>query len=265
MKFSFFSSSTQFVQGKSLHQVHQALQDNEPFWLDVYQPTDVDLRLLALIFHIHPLTIEDMLSDDEIREKCELFDKYLFLCLQTFTQEDPFMESFYYLLLFPWCVVSVRFTPLVHPLHVLIRLTTSRKQRDWAPDWIVYAILDDIMDGFLPVIKALEFDVDSIDDLVLILKSNEQEDMLTRIRGASKKVTQFMRLLHFKDEVVKSFSNRSTKYVHQDTLWYVRDIQDHIATLHQALQITKENLHNAHNIYLSQVSVELSKVIWDEH
>ena len=47
-------------------------------------------------------------------------------------------------------------------------------------DWISYALIDDITDTFGPLIQSIEYEVDSIDELVLILKEAEQSDMLRR-------------------------------------------------------------------------------------
>ena len=47
-------------------------------------------------------------------------------------------------------------------------------------DWISYALIDDITDAFGPLIQSIEYEVDSIDELVLILKDSEQSDMLRR-------------------------------------------------------------------------------------
>jgi len=47
-------------------------------------------------------------------------------------------------------------------------------------DWISYALIDDITDAFGPLIQSIEYEVDSIDELVLILKEAEQSDMLRR-------------------------------------------------------------------------------------
>jgi magnesium transporter len=47
-------------------------------------------------------------------------------------------------------------------------------------DWISYALIDDITDGFGPLIQSIEYEVDSIDELVLIIKDAEQSDMLRR-------------------------------------------------------------------------------------
>lgn len=77
------------------------------------------------------------------------------------------------------------------------------------PDWILYALLDDITDTFAPLIRAIEFEVDSIDELVLILKESEQSDMLRRIGYCRKRMMGLLRLLVSKADVVKTIVKRS--------------------------------------------------------
>lgn len=75
-------------------------------------------------------------------------------------------------------------------------------------DWICYGLLDDITDSFAPLIKSIEFEVDSIDELVLILKESEQSDMLRRIGYCRKRVMGLLRLLVSKTDVVKTLIKR---------------------------------------------------------
>jgi magnesium transporter len=73
----------------------------------------------------------------------------------------------------------------------------------------LYALLDDITDTFAPLIRAIEFEVDSIDELVLILKESEQSDMLRRIGYCRKRMMGLLRLLVSKADVVKTIVKRS--------------------------------------------------------
>lgn len=75
-------------------------------------------------------------------------------------------------------------------------------------DWICYAILDDITDSFAPLIRTIEFEVDSIDELVLILKESEQSDMLRRIGYCRKRMMGLLRLLVSKADVIKTLVKR---------------------------------------------------------
>lgn len=75
-------------------------------------------------------------------------------------------------------------------------------------DWISYALIDDITDAFGPLIQTIEYEVDSIDELVLILKEAEQTDMLRRIGRCRKKVMGLLRLMGNKADVVKGLAKR---------------------------------------------------------
>jgi Mg2+ and Co2+ transporter CorA len=76
-------------------------------------------------------------------------------------------------------------------------------------DWINYAIIDDISDSFGPLIKQIEVEVDSIDDLVLLLRESEQSDMLRRIGSCRKMVMHLLRLLTSKSDVIRGLIKRS--------------------------------------------------------
>lgn len=58
------------------------------------------------------------------------------------------------------------------------------------------------------MIRAIEFEVDSIDELVLILKESEQSDMLRRIGYCRKRMMGLLRLLSSKTDVVKTLIKR---------------------------------------------------------
>ena len=95
------------------------------------------------------------------------------------------------------------------------------------PDWVNYALIDDITDSFIPVLSSIDVEVESIDDLVLILKETEQSDMLRRIGLARKKVMQMMKLLNYKPDVLKVIVHRCIERMEfdNDTRFYLGDIQ----------------------------------------
>jgi magnesium transporter len=126
-------------------------------------------------------------------------------------------------------------------------------------DWLAYAHIDDIADSFMPYLRTIEIDVDSIDELVLILKESEQNDMLRRIGLARKHVTSLLRLLTDKADIIKFFIKRlntlSPKY---ETLLYLSDVQDHVITMVQNLSHYDKTLTRAHSNYLAQITIEIT-------
>ncbi|KAK6463853.1 hypothetical protein DFJ63DRAFT_313156 [Scheffersomyces coipomensis] len=63
--------------------VSEELSNVSPFWLDVLDPTEEEMKVLSKTFGIHPLTTEDIFLG-ETREKVELFKTYYFICFTSF-------------------------------------------------------------------------------------------------------------------------------------------------------------------------------------
>ncbi|KAG0012552.1 CorA metal ion transporter [Entomortierella chlamydospora] len=181
------------------------------FWIDILDPSNLDMQILSKHFHIHPLTIEDI-STEEIREKYEVFRNYYFVCFRTFDQDynsGSYLQpiSMYSIVLRDG-IITFHFRPTHHHLNVLHRLEQFHSLITLTPDWINYALLDDITDSFASPIQTIEYEVDSIDELVLLLRENETSDMLRRIGSCRKNVMMISRLLTNKAEVIRGLMKR---------------------------------------------------------
>ncbi|KAF8982280.1 CorA metal ion transporter [Entomortierella lignicola] len=235
------------------------------FWLDVLAPTDEEIRMLSQVFRIHPLTTEDILME-EGREKCEMFLNYYFVCFRTFVL-DPNSHNYLqalsvYTLVFPGGIISYHFRPVPHCRNVRKRIRHLKERMEVTPDWINYAIIDDIVDTFAPLIRQVETEVDMIDELVLILKESEQSDMLRRIGNCRKRVMSLLRLLTGKADVIKGLSKRyegrmGSKGMGEIGL-FMGDIQDHIITMLQNLSHYEKILSRSHSNYLAQINIEMT-------
>lgn len=108
------------------------------------------------------------------------------------------MESFnVYILVYSDFILSFHYHALPSVPHVIRRMENLKSYLQVTPHWINYALLDDITDKFLPVIQSVELEVDSIDDLVLVISQAEQADMLRRIANARKRLMNLTRLLRY--------------------------------------------------------------------
>lgn len=126
-------------------------------------------------------------------------------------------------------------------------------------EWINYALIDDITDSFLPVLKIIELEVDTIEELVLILlHENEQSDMIRRIGMVRKRVMQILRLMSTKADIIKTIINR---YMNNsgETRFYLEDIHDHVLTMMQNLNHYEKSLARSHANYLAQISIDITQ------
>lgn len=288
-KYTFYSTRTDLRQGSTLLALLAAGEDgerdegllsgdDEPFWLDVTAPNGEDLAKLAVQFGMHPLSIEDIQMKDS-REKCEVFERYLFVCIKTCDQKfltsgstgprraskdssyagEMIEQATIYMLLFQNYIISIHHEPIPHIRRVVRRLYSLRTMWQMTGDWVLYSLFDDTVDEFLPQMHILQLEVDIIDELVLFLTHNEQSDMLVRIGRARKRVTHLLRLLKPKAEILKILTKRCAEYLREHTLIYLRDVNDHVLTNLQNLEQYSETLNRSHSNYLAQISIELNE------
>ncbi|KAJ5885694.1 hypothetical protein N7504_011530 [Penicillium tannophilum] len=273
-RFGFFSSESQTTvhaadlgdlvfPGDSFRDLFQLGPEGGVWWLDVVNPTEEELGAISRAFSIHPLTTEDILTQ-EAREKVELFKQYYFVCFRTFYQMDKTSEEFlepvnFYMVVFRDGVLTFSFEENPHASNVRKRIGKLRDYVSLSSDWICYAMIDDIVDSFGPVIRDVELESEAIEDHVFIARVDDFESFLPRIGGLRKKVMSLMRLLGGKADVIRGFSKRCNEQYAMtprgDIGLYLGDIQDHVVTMMSNLAHFEKMLSRSHTNYLAQLNV----------
>lgn len=155
-RFGFFSSEFQstihacelgdlVLPGDSFRDLFQLGNNGGVWWLDVLNPTNDELGALARAFSIHPLTAEDIITQ-EAREKVEIFKQYYFVCFRTFYQLDKSSERYLepvniYMVVFREGVLSFSYTENNHASNVRRRIGRLREYVSLSSDWICYAMM----------------------------------------------------------------------------------------------------------------------------
>ncbi|KAJ5081373.1 hypothetical protein NUU61_009637 [Penicillium alfredii] len=273
-RFGFFSSESQstvhaaelgdlVLPGDTFRDLFQLGPDGGVWWLDVVNPTEEELGAISRAFSIHPLTTEDI-QTQEAREKVELFKQYYFVCFRTFDQMDKTSEEFlepvnFYMVVFRDGVLTFSFVDNPHAANVRKRIGKLRDYVSLSSDWICYAMIDDIVDSFGPVIRDVEVESEAIEDHVFIARVDDFESFLPRIGGLRKKVMSLMRLLGGKADVIRGFSKRCNEQYsvtpRGDIGLYLGDIQDHVVTMMSNLAHFEKMLSRSHTNYLAQLNV----------
>ncbi|KAJ5445038.1 hypothetical protein N7491_001120 [Penicillium cf. griseofulvum] len=273
-RFGFFSSEAQstvhaadlgdlVLPGETFRDLFELGPEGGVWWLDVVNPTDEELGAISRAFSIHPLTTEDI-QTQEAREKVELFKQYYFVCFRTFFQMDKTSEEFlepvnFYMVVFRDGVLTFSFEENPHASNVRKRIGKLRDYVSLSSDWICYAMIDDIVDSFGPVIRDVELESEAIEDHVFIARVDDFESFLPRIGGLRKKVMSLMRLLGGKADVIRGFSKRCNEQYsvtpRGDIGLYLGDIQDHVVTMMSNLAHFEKMLSRSHTNYLAQLNV----------
>ena len=157
-RFSFFSTAWEstihaaeiadlVLPGEDIRGLFELPKDESDgvWWLNCNNVTKEEVQGICKAFGIHPLTIEDIITQ-EAREKIELFPSYYFACFRSFTvveEEDgkEFEPFNTYVIVFREGTLSFSFTPNSHATQVRKRITALKDYVSLSSDWICYALM----------------------------------------------------------------------------------------------------------------------------
>lgn len=272
----FFLFTSELTHGKSADKLGDLVSDGTTFrdlfdvgpdggvwWLDVQNPTKSELEALAKAFKIHRLTREDI-ETQEAREKVELFSQYYFVCFRSFIMDrnhEDFLDPIHiYIVVCGDGVLSFSYQPNPHARNVRKRIAKLGDFLSLGPDYICYAMIDDIVDTFAPIIREAEHESENIEDQVFIAREDDFLALLRQIGECRKRVLNMMRLLGGKADVIKGFAKRCNEQYEitprGDIGLYLGDIQDHVVTMMSNLGHVEKMLSRSHANYLAQLNVD---------
>jgi len=117
------------------------------WWLNMSNPSEEEVRAVCRAFGIHPLTIEDI-TTQESREKIELFPSYYFASFRSFyletdeqTQEKEYVPFNIYVVVFREGTLSFSYANNPHASQVRKRITMLKDYVALSSDWICYALM----------------------------------------------------------------------------------------------------------------------------
>ncbi|KFA65444.1 hypothetical protein S40285_00468 [Stachybotrys chlorohalonatus IBT 40285] len=275
-RFSFFSSAWEstihapemgdlVLPGEDLRGLFELPADEADgvWWLNVNRATKEEVQGICKAFGIHPLTIEDIITQ-EAREKIELFPSYYFACFRSFNVvEEPDGKEYepcnIYVIVFREGTLSFSFAPNTHASQVRKRITALKDYVSLSSDWICYALIDNIVDTFAPEIHQIELEADAIEDEVFVMRDEDSSKFLRSIGRVRKNCMALLRLLGGKADVLRGFTKRCNENYQvtprMDIGMYLGDIQDHVVTMATNLGHFEKMLSRAHSNYLATLSI----------
>jgi magnesium transporter len=196
-------------------------------WIGLARPTEAELLSLAAEFDLHPLAVEDAMEAHQ-RPKLERYGGTLFVVLSAARYLDaPEEVDFGELHVFvgPDFVITVRHGAAPDLSAVRRRMEESPELLKLGPEAVLYAILDAVVDGYLPVVSGVQNDIDEIETEVF----RGDPEVSRRIYGLSREMVEFQRatrpLVGMLHALMAGFSKYGTD---EELQRYLRDVADHV-------------------------------------
>tara|TARA_R110002050_G_scaffold195593_1_gene330460 strand:+ start:68891 stop:69943 length:1053 start_codon:yes stop_codon:yes gene_type:complete len=247
---------------KDLKKIKGPIETDQMRWINVNGLHDTDLiSKMGEIFNLHPLLLEDVL-DTSIRPKVEEYENYLFMSLKILkVEQDENLHSVdqVSLILGRNWLITIQEKPC-KIFDDLIERTRLGKGKipDNGVDYLMFRILDTIIDNYLFIVERINDQVLSIEEEVI---DNSYEDSRERILTLRKQLINFKKLVFPLRDRLGYFGKESNEFITQYCIRYFADVHENVRQILDAIESQGEMLKNVMELYQSGVANKTNQVM----
>lgn len=228
-------------------------------WVGLHEPDQSLMQKIQAEFGLHELAVEDAYRAHQ-RPKLEEYGDTLFIAMHTvrldagniiFGETHVFVGHNF--------VVTVRHGPSMTYARVRQRAEHAPKQLARGPGYVLYALMDFVVDNYFPVVDGLRDQLHAVESEIFAGTFNrqtirhlyERKRELVKIRLAVAPLMDICnQLMHLESPVVPEAINP-----------YFRDVYDHIMRISDAIDSINEMLSAALEVHLALVTVGQNEVV----
>ena len=227
-------------------------------WIGLHEPSHEEFEAVREEFGLHELAVEDAISAHQ-RPKLEVYDGDLFVVLKTARYDDVAETvQFAELQLFvgETYVVTVRHGQASALAEVRRTIEHDLDRIRCGPMAVLHAVMDRVVDDYVPVIDGLDNDMAEIEDAVFAAdRPRGADDPSQRIFKLKREVLDFHRNTEPLLEPLGRLAAGQLPGAHPELGSYFRDVEDHLKREVSAIAHVRDLLSDALDANLAQVTV----------
>ncbi|TPG52029.1 magnesium and cobalt transport protein CorA [Sphingomonas glacialis] len=205
--------------------IDRADDRSEFVWIGLCDPCAEEIAMLSDLYGLHPLAVEDALRDGQL-PKVDVYGDQLFVIART-AHLDDFVIDYGQTAVF-----------VGHSHIITVRQGSDRSHRplrdqlEAAPsllgqgvDYVLHAILDFVVDGYLPIVRAIEDEVMAMETRILDTFLDRQQ--IARIFALRRELIRFQRILVPMEEAARKLARTDLPCIDPEARPYFSDVFDH--------------------------------------
>ena len=228
-------------------------------WIGLHEPNEDLLRKVQKSFRLHDLAIDDALHAHQ-RPKLEVYGDAIFIVVRTAQLEQErivFGET--HMFAGPGYVVTVRHGPSLSYSEVRTRCEALPEELRRGEDFVIYALLDFIVDHYMPIVEELEANVEEIERK--LFAGPVEPGIIERIYQGRRDLLALRRCVAPLSEICNRVMRADVPVVEEDTYPYFRDVADHAIRVNESIESLREVLSSALEVNLLLASFRQNEVV----
>lgn len=240
------------------------LQSDTKTWIQVKGLHDIDkLENVWDYFNLHPLVREDIVNTYQ-RPKVEDYQDHLFFVLRMLTTQHDNNAGYLKteqisIVLGKNYVLSFQETdsPVFEPVIKRIQSPLTRV-RQLGPDYLAYALIDNIVDHYFTILDVLSDSIESFEDQIIQKSDNKH---LHHIHQLRRDLIYFRKTVWSLRDGINSLLRDNSTLIASETKIYIRDVYDHIVQVIDSIENNREMIYSLSDIHMSGLSNKMNEVM----
>jgi magnesium transporter len=225
-------------------------------WIDLTYPSPELVQATAEQLGLHPLVAEDIIESNE-RAKVQLIGDVIHVVSFVLDRTGEVEAHEIDFVLGRGFLLSVHPTVWdphkAHQLRVGLGPVLER-----GPDFLLWALVDSIVDGYFPVFDRLGDEIDDVQDSAV---ARPIPDTLEKVFRLKRELIRIRHVVAPSREVFAQLTSREFGLISEPNVFYYRDVYDHLIRLNDELDSFRELVAGSLEIYLSTINNNLSTIM----
>ncbi|MFN6470509.1 MAG: magnesium/cobalt transporter CorA [Nostoc sp. SerVER01] len=232
-------------------------------WVDVQGLGSQDiLQRLGRVFNLHPLVLEDIVNVPERPKTEDYEDQLLFIARMVVPKEKTcgFYSEQVSLILGKNYLLTVQEEP-EHDCFEPVRSRIEKGKgiiRTQKADYLAYALLDAIIDGYFPVLELYGERIEELEEEVIVKPTPQTLQSIYQIR---RELLQLRRAIWPQRDAINSLIRDGSDLISEDVRIYLRDCYDHTVQVMDMVETYRELASGLMDVYLSAVSNKMNEIM----
>lgn len=255
------SKQTRRLETPVMQDIPNLLKDrSRMFWVDLEEPTDEETGVLNGLLGFHPLAVEDCIHDSH-SPKLDDYGDYIFTTVHgvDFSQlEEQF--STHELDVFLGDNFLVTFHKQQHKsvFDTRGRVVKNPDHLLRSPDWLLYSILDAMVDNYSPAMEQFDERVSRVEADVF---GHDADRALNEILTLKREILHLRRIIVPQRDILNRLSHECERFIRKEHFIYFRDVYDHLVRISETADIYRDILTGILDAHLLLTSNRLNTVM----
>lgn len=228
--------------------------EDDLLWIDIYDSSVAELTSIGNLLHFHPLAIEDCLQHT-LRSKIDKYENHTFFIFNSVTyaeeKEEEISTQHFSVFLGKSFIVTVH--PKKHRAigQIVDKFKLYPDKMVKGPDYLLYSILDSIVDSYFPTLERLSERIDELEDEMYVHPAQAISEEFLALKRT---IVLFRRVIQPQKRIFFNIRNQYMFTIQEENIPYFMDLVDHLERIADSLEVYRDLVSGAMDTYFSLVS-----------